>query len=154
MFMQQEFDENDERAKKKFIDLFYACDRYKNLTLEIPTDPYTVDFYVYNGNRHIANVEVEVKKPWRQHNFTFNDVQILPRKRKFWEDETHNKGKRTLFVLFNKELTNHLAILSETMNNIFRIGNTRNYGTEKTRNDDFYIARLDEVNIGFLFNKE
>ena len=42
--------------------------------------------------------------------------------------------------MFNKELTNHLAILSETMNNIFRIGNTRNYGTEKTRNDDFYIA--------------
>lgn len=40
------------------------------------------------------------------------------------------------------------------MENIFRIGNTRNYGTEKTRNDDFYVARLDEVNIGFLFNKE
>jgi hypothetical protein len=99
-------------------------------------------------------VEVEVKKPWQQYNFTFKDVQILPRKRKFWEDETHNKGKRTLFVLFNKELTNHLVILSETMENIFRIGNTRNYGTEKTRNDDFYVARLDEVNIGFLFNKE
>jgi hypothetical protein len=40
------------------------------------------------------------------------------------------------------------------MENIFSKGNTRNYGTEKTRNDDFYIARLDEVKLGFLFNED
>ena len=64
------------------------------------------------------------------------------------------KGKKTLFVMFNMSLSNHLVILSETMENIFSKGNTRNYGTEKTRNDDFYIARLDEVKLGFLFNED
>ena len=126
MFVQKEYDENDARAKKKFIELFYKCDKYKGLTLVEPTDKYTVDFYVYNGDRHIANVEVEVKKPWKQHAFTFNDVQILPRKRKFWEDTNLNKGKKTLFVMFNMSLSNHLVILSETMENIFSKGNTRN----------------------------
>lgn len=154
MFLQQEYNENDARAKAKLIELMKITPGYKTCTLVEPKDPYTVDFHVYRNGGHFANIEVEVKKTWKTKEFTYSDIQLLPRKKKFWEDETHNLGRPTMFVMFNQDLSNHLVILSDKMQEIFSKNDTRHYGTEKTRNDAFYIAKKSDVLFGYFGSRE
>lgn len=155
MFIQKEFDENDGRAKAKFRELFAQTPRYNKCTLIEPSDQYAIDFEVNTRKGlHIANIEVEVKNAWHGFNFAYDDIQILPRKQKFWMEDRYNKGKPTMFVMFNSDLSNHLVITSEKMVEIFTKGNTRCYGTEKTRNDEFFIAKKKDVMFGFFGKKE
>lgn len=151
MFIQSEYNENDARAKNKLIELFSQTPRYNTHILVEPLNKYTVDFYVINptGN-HIANIEVEVKNAWCGVDFVYHDIQLLPRKQKFWLDPKHHLNKPTMFVMFNSDLSNHLVIMSETMRRIFLGTGTRTYGTTKTRNDNFYIATIDEVIFGYF----
>ena len=150
MFIQKEYDENDARAKRKVRELFSMHKVYKNFILTDPSNKYSVDFYVSKNGIHVANVEVEVKKSWKGMNFRFDDIQILPRKKKTWFDESINLGKPTMFIMFNADLTNHLVIRSATMADIYTRCDTRQYGTEKTRNDEFYIAKKNDVEFGFF----
>lgn len=151
MFIQKEFDENDGRAKNKLRTLLMKHPKYSSCTLVEPSDPFTVDFYVKNKKgEHVANIEVEVKKTWKGSDFKYNDIQLLPRKKKFWTEERYHKGKPTMFVMFNIDLTNHLVILSDKMEEIFSKNNTRHYGTEKTRDDAFFIAKKSEVTFGYF----
>jgi hypothetical protein len=151
MFIKSEYDENDARAKAKCKELMAAHPKYGKFKLEEPSDPFTVDFYVYDTEgTHVANVEVEVKKTWQTVEFEYSDVQLLPRKKKYWTDEAHHKNKHTLFVMFNRDLTNHLVIKSPKMTEIFSNNKTRNYGTDKTRNDSFYVVKKEDCLFGHL----
>lgn len=154
MFIQKEFDENDARAKEKLVELMKESPLYARYSLQTPDDPFTIDFHVINPKgEHTANIEVEVKKTWHDFEFKYDDVQILPRKKKYWTDEGHHKNLPTMFVMFNADLSNHLVILSDDMEQIFENGRTRNYATEKTRNDNFYIAKKSVCKFGY-FNKK
>ena len=84
-------------------------------------------------------------------NFKYDDIQILSRKKKIWFDPNINLGKPTMFIMFNADLTNHLVITSHTMIDIFTRCNTRHYGTERTRNDEFYIANKPDVEFGLFY---
>lgn len=151
MFDKNAFNENDQRAKTKFIELFYNTSKYKNFKLEYPQNEYSVDFIVKNKlDIQIANIEVEVKKSWKGYNFPYNDIQLLVRKPKFWLDPQYNKGYPTTFVMFNNELTNHLVIFSKVMIDIIKRGDTRYYGTEKTRYESFLIANQSEVTFSYF----
>ena len=161
MFDQSAYDANDGRAKAMFSRLFYECEMFvdiygRHFVLENPKNKFVEDFFVLDSDgRHVANVEVEVKACWRTHDFPFDNVQLLPRKRKFWIDEV-NGGKRpipTLFVMFNNDLSNHLAIHSDDLYEIYSGGDRVNYASCMTRNDNFYVAGLDKVVFGYLFNK-
>lgn len=152
MFIQKEYDENDSRAKCKVRELFSISEKYKNYILIEPVNKYSVDFYVtQRDGKHVANVEVEVKKVWRGMDFRYDDIQILPRKKKMWFDTNINLGKPTMFIMFNADLTNHLVIKSPVMVDIFTRCDTRHYGTEKTRNDEFYIAKKLDVEFGLFY---
>ena len=153
MFIQKEYDENDARAKHKVRELFSMHKVCKDFILTDPSNKYSVDFYVSKNGNHIANVEVEVKKSWKGMNFIYDDIQILPRKKKMWFDESINLGKPTMFIMFNADLTNHLVIKSATMVDIYTRCDTRHYGTEKTRNDEFYIANKNDVEFGFFYKE-
>jgi hypothetical protein len=153
MFIQKDFDENDLRAKQRFVDLFYSNAKYNKYMLETPTNQYTVDFYVKNRNtnQHIANIEVEVKNAWKSYDFQYPDVQLLTRKKKFWFDENNNVLPiPTTFVMFNSDLSNHIAFLSEAMCIAYKNNIIRNYGTSKTRNDDFIITPISTGLIGYF----
>lgn len=153
MFIQKEYDENDQRAKNKFIELFYNTTGYKKYTLEYPLNEYSVDFIVKNkDNIHIANIEVEVKKSWNRYDFPYDDIQLLVRKPKFWTESIYTNGCPTTFVMFNNDLSNHLVIFSNTMIDIIKRGDTRYYGTEKTRYESFLVAKRDEVVFSYFGN--
>ena len=155
-FSQTAFDTNDLRAKIKFKDLFSKHPKFKNLTLKDPENPYTVDFYVYENNEHIANIEVEVKNSWKTATFPYKDIQLLTRKRKFWFDDNDNIIEiPTMFVMFNTQLTNHLAIPSGNMVDIYRTNQLRSYGNgygpAKARSDDLLVADISNALID-VFN--
>ena len=155
MFIQSEYNENDARAKNKLIELFSETPRYNRCVLNEPLNPYTVDFYVNDSNgKHIANIEVEVKNAWRTFDFTYSDIQLLPRKKKFWVDPTHHLNKPTMFVMFNRDLSNHLVIMSDVMQQIYFGSASRSYGTEKTRNDDFFVAKKSQVLFSYFGSKK
>ena len=124
--------------------------------LKEPENPYTVDFYVYDGKEHIANVEVEVKNSWTSPKFPNKDIQLLTRKRKFWFDEHNNIiSIPTMFVMFNAQLTNHLAITSDNMVEIYNTNKIRSYGNgygpSKSRSDDLLVADISNALVD-IFN--
>lgn len=160
MFDSAAFNRTDAAAKQAFIRLFYQCEKFrlKDGTwpkLVEPSDPYIEDFQVFNHNgKHIANVEVEVKEVWTKFEFPYPDIQLLPRKRHFWIDDNDPSKQltKTMFVMFNAPLTNHLAILSDDARNVYLRNDRVSYGSKISRNDAFYIARHSDVHFGYLFN--
>lgn len=152
-FSKLDHEQCDKSAKDKLKKLFSESNVYSKFTLVEPSDPYTVDFYVYNGDNHVANVEVEVKRLWNSYNFPFDDIQILPRKRKFWENEIHSKGKPTMFVMFNEELDNHLVISDAMMKELFESENqSRSYASDRSRQEEFLVINRECVEFGKFFN--
>jgi len=155
MFSERDHSECDARAKEKLKELFVNCEKYKSFTISEPSDPFTVDFYVFRSGNHVANLEVEVKRVWNTFDFPYKDIQILPRKVKFWTDEKHHKNKPTMMVMFNEDLSNHFSVKSEVMENLFKNSNTktRKYDTMRSRGDLFPVLSIKLVDFGEFNNK-
>jgi hypothetical protein len=155
MFSTEEYNQCDNRAKQKFTELFESSEKYNDFYLVSPSDPFTVDFYIYKKatNNHVANIEVEVKRVWTTYNFFYKDIQILPRKQKFWLEEYHHKNKPTMLVMFNENLDNHFAVKSEVMSKLFTsTENTRSYNSYKSRGDSFFVLDINLVKFGEFTN--
>ena len=146
--------ENDRRAKNKLISLFTSHPRYnRKYRLVEPEDKFAVDFHVYHrdSDTHVSNIEVEVKHNWFGETFNFPDIQLLERKSKHWLDPTHNYGLRTMFVMFNRDLSNHLVILAEDAISVYLKNEQRGYaGIAKTRGDKFIICPREIAKFGFF----
>lgn len=71
-----------------------------------------VDFLVFEGDKHIAYLEVEVKMNWNQKDFPYGDVQWPERKWKYTQLD-----KPTIFLMFNHDLGQYLTARGETLLN-------------------------------------
>jgi len=95
--------ENDERAKAALRKVLGDSVTY---TIQDNPKKRGVDLLVFNGDKHIFNIEVEVKKVWASGvTFPYNTVQFPERKEKYAKLEVP-----TLFVMFNKDQTKYLAV--------------------------------------------
>jgi len=130
-FSQKLYDENDTAGDKRLRELFdgskYTLRRVKK---------YGVDFEVYKDNKHIGYIEVEVKLGWNAHKYPFSDVRFPKRKGKFLKLD-----KRTYFVMFNKDLSRHLAVLERTM----AMAPVVHVDTKYMKNEPFFAVALENV---------
>jgi hypothetical protein len=69
-----------------------------------------VDLLVYKDSVHIANIECEIKRVWKDKDFIYNTVQIPSRKEKY-----SKLDKPTIFVMFNNDQTQYLSIKDTTL---------------------------------------
>jgi hypothetical protein len=64
-----------------------------------------VDLFVYKGEKHVLNIECEIKRVWKTKDFPYSSVQIPQRKQKYTNLEVP-----TLFVMFNNNQSSYLVI--------------------------------------------
>ena len=150
MFSEKQFSENDRRGKEAFRKL-WVYSPYSRYQLVDPIDPFTCDFDVMDGDRWVASIEIEVKNCWKTVTFPWIDVQILPRKQKFWENERHNGGHPVTFVMFSSDLSHHLAFCDSSMMMAFNMP-ARSHGSIASRGEDFHavpisFAQLDHFGV-------
>ena len=69
-----------------------------------------VDFLVFEGEEHIAYLEVEVKNNWKTPKFLYDDVQWPERKWKFC-----SLDKPTIFLMFNIDREFYLTASGVTL---------------------------------------
>ena len=117
-FRQDNFDENDERARTKAKELLS-----KRYTVIDNPDPYDIDLICYKDNKIICYVEVEVKNLWQGQEFPWNEVNVPRRKSKYFI-----KYKNSYYIMFNTDLTSCLIADRVTMlqSRIVEIPNKRN----------------------------
>lgn len=98
---------NDERAKKAIARLFSTLDPYY---VEESKKRTAVDFVLFNGDKHVGYVEVEIKRVWKGSTFTYSDVNFPERKWKYC-----NLDKPTIFIMFNESCSDYLCVDGKTM---------------------------------------
>lgn len=154
-FSQSAYDAFDKKAKYKLIEIMAANPKFQNCTLREPVDQYTADFEFYLFDRHIGNIEVEVKSSWVGEKFPFADIQLLPRKKKFWFDKQW-KGKPTAFVMFNHDLSHHLVLTNSRMRSIYEGNDRRQYQNLMTRatEDNFYVCPTIYAKMDYFYQTE
>jgi hypothetical protein len=92
----------DNLAKTSLMNLFQKS------AISIIENPnrHGVDLLAYKDNDHVFNVEVEIKTNWKEReDFRFPNVNFLRRKEKYC-----SLDKPTIFVIFNKDLSQYLAV--------------------------------------------
>lgn len=98
-FSSELFNGHDPKARQKVLEIFKES---TNLRIQQPEDKYSADLDVYKGEVFIGRLELEIKNNWDGQIFPFKDVQFLERKNKY--------NNKTVWVLFNKDLSRHLTI--------------------------------------------
>lgn len=90
----------DSLAKNKCVDLLV------NLGYDVRENPLKtkVDLLVYKDDKHIFNVETEIKLVWRG-KFQYDSVQFPERKSKFASLE-----KPTYFIMWNADQSEYLVV--------------------------------------------
>jgi len=73
-------------------------------TIKISEKKTAVDYQVFEGDKHIAYLEVEVKMNWNVKDFPYTDVQWPERKWKYTQLD-----KPTIFLMFNHDLSQYLT---------------------------------------------
>ena len=96
------FKKNDKAAKDAARKIFKNL---KDFELKLSESKFAVDFLVYKNGEHFCNLEVEIKRVWKDKEFKYDTVQFPERKRKFTVLE-----KPTLFLMFNDKLTSYLVV--------------------------------------------
>lgn len=102
------YKENDEKARNALRKAFG-----KSVIYRIEDNPKKrgVDLLVYQGEEHVFNIEVEIKKVWKgATGFPYANVQFPERKEKYAKLE-----KPTLFVMFNEDQSQYLAVTGEDL---------------------------------------
>lgn len=100
------YEENDAIAKDFVKNLlkgteFQAIDNIKKRG---------VDMLAYKDSLHICNLEVEIKRIWKDKDFPYSNVQIPVRKEKYAVLE-----KPTIFVMLNNTQSDYLAFTNTVM---------------------------------------
>lgn len=149
-FSKKDYEKFDQAAKDRPVSLFKNNPNMSAYQLVEPTNPHTVDFYMMKDGVHVANVEVEVKAVWQGHDFPYSDIQLLPRKKKFWTEDAHHQGKPTFFVMFNRDQSRHFLVRSKIMKKIFESTNTRTYNSERSRGDAFHVLDMSNAEFDFF----
>lgn len=100
--------ENDEKAKNALRKILGDSKVYR---LEDNPKKRGVDMLVHQGDEHVFNIEVEIKKVWNgDKGFPYSDVQFPERKEKY-----ANLEKPTLFVMFNADQSQYLAVTGKDL---------------------------------------
>ncbi len=138
------YNKHDFKAREKVIEIFKETFSNKETTLELkePLDKYQADIDVYKNNKLIGHLELEIKNNWINDKFPFKDVQFLERKKKY--------NKKTIWVLFNKNLSRHLVA---KIKDIIKCP-TRNVVNKYSNGEleTFYIVPISMVKFNELSN--
>lgn len=100
-FDRELYDQNDELARgvvKKLL----AGTEYQ--VIDNPKKR-GVDLLLYKNSQHIANIECEIKKVWKEKEFPYESIQIPERKEKYTQLD-----KPTIFVMANADQSAFVAI--------------------------------------------
>ena len=103
-FDRELYDKYDRLAKDRATELVKELTGYK-FVLQENEKKRGVDLLVYQGEKHVFNIETEVKAVWKEEVFPYDSVNFPERKSKFAELD-----KPTLFLMFNKDLKNYLLV--------------------------------------------
>lgn len=102
------YEENDKKAKQAVIKLLKPFKKYK--VIENPKRT-GVDLQVFEGEEHKFNIECEIKKVVdKMEPYPWDTVNFLNRKAKYC-----NLDKPTIFIIFNKNLTEYLVVKDKTV---------------------------------------
>jgi hypothetical protein len=127
-FSPELFAENDLRARTAFRALMEK----EQLPFEVVDNPKKlgVDLLLYQDGIHTLNVELEIKKVWKEGKFAYKDVNLPLRKKKYCDPTLIDKP--TVFVMFSADTTQFLTIKGE----------------------DVIVSDVVEVNNRFVFKGE
>lgn len=100
------YEENDRIAKE------FVKNALKGSEYQVIDNPKKrgVDLLLYKDSQHIANIECEIKRVWKNAEFPYDSIQIPDRKTKYTELE-----KPTIFVMLNNDQTSYLALSQQTL---------------------------------------
>jgi hypothetical protein len=129
---------HDVPAREKLIQIL------EGTPYEIRENPnkYDTDLQVFLNGKYYCGIEVEVKDVWRGPEFPFPDIQFLGRKRK-------QANKNMVFVLFNSDLSCHLAIRGDRLlekGSNRKLANKFSNGNE----EDFFAVSKDDVYFNYF----
>lgn len=100
------FAENDKKARDAVKAWFKGSKVYR--VIDNPKKM-GVDLLLYEGEEHVGNIEVEVKRVWNG-DFKYTSVQFPQRKSKFCV-----LSQPTLFVMFNSDLSQFLTVTGQDL---------------------------------------
>lgn len=103
LFDRDLYEKYDALAKDKILSLI---DKRVYKVVENPKKR-GVDLLVYSrkDDKHLFNIETEVKRVWKTKTFEYDSVQFPERKKKFAKLEVP-----TLFVMFSEDTKNYLVV--------------------------------------------
>ena len=129
---------HDVRARERLMQIL------SNTPFEVRHNPnqYDTDLQIFLKGEYYCGIEVEVKNVWRGSEFPFSDVQFLGRKKK-------QAKKDIVFVLFNADLSNHLAIRGDRL---LELGVNRKLANKFSdgREEDFFAISKDDVHFNYF----
>lgn len=100
------YEENDKIAKE------FVKNLLKGTEYQVIDNPKKrgVDLFLYKDSQHIANIECEIKRVWKESKFPYDSIQIPERKTKYTELE-----KPTVFVMLNNDQSAYVAITQKAL---------------------------------------
>lgn len=132
-------EQNDIRAREKVKEIL------KNTSLEVRDNPdrYKTDLVIYENGLYVCHFELEVKQVWKGKDFPYDDVQFLARKK-------HQAGENTVFIMFNNDLSSHLAIRGNKLNQVHKTRKITNKFSEGNL-EDFMVVDKKDVKFDWLY---
>jgi len=110
MFDRELYEANDKLAKSCVVEEFNKL-RKKFEVVENPKKR-GVDLLIHRKDKHVFNIETEIKRVWKTEEFPYTSVQFPERKKKFSELD-----KPTIYVMWNSDQSAYLAVTSEDLKN-------------------------------------
>tara|TARA_R110000751_G_scaffold77312_2_gene155966 strand:- start:3476 stop:3934 length:459 start_codon:yes stop_codon:yes gene_type:complete len=108
-FSKMLFDENDELARVAVEKLrhYFAVDEFKDSRTR-----YTVDREGWRGEKHLMNVEVEIKHNWKEglQTFPYDTIHLPKRKEKYL-----SMPQPTYFVIFSSDMGGAIVFSDRTV---------------------------------------
>lgn len=100
------YEENDKLAKE------FVKNILKGSEFQVIENPKKrdVDLLLYRNSEHVANIECEIKRVWKEKEFPYESIQIPDRKTKYTK-----LTKPTIFVMLNNDQTAYVAIPQQTL---------------------------------------
>jgi hypothetical protein len=132
------FEKHDVRAREALMKLLDGT------PFEIKHNPdrFGTDLQVFRGGQYYCGIEVEVKDVWKGPEFPFADIQFLGRKVKQAKEDV-------VFVLFNSDLSSHLAIRGDKL---LKLGSNRKLANKFSggQQEDFLAVSKDDVYFNYF----
>jgi len=118
VFDEKDFEASDPRSRQELMKLF----PWNGYTVSEHEGQFDIDMRLFKDGKHIGYIELGHKLDWRwegsKAKFPFSTVHIEERKLRY--RDKFDEGMKVMYVLFNKDFTQHLVIKGKDVWNGYR----------------------------------